>query len=462
MWRSYRTRVLAAMLFVMLFALVLFTTLTLTQFNNYTRQTKTTEIQLRLKLLSPWVEPLSPTLKDALHNFSAEYGVAVMLVYADGRAFIAPDGYALSDAQATRLKAALQNALTAQTIRDFQTNELSILTQRVMAGDQIQAILAVAVPPTNLEAGTNRLLNTMRDAALVGGLIALILALLIARSLARPVTRLIAAADRMARGVYDDPPLPASQDELGRLTRAFNSMREQVQRARQSERHFLSGVSHDLKTPVAIVQGYVGALLDGTAADEASRQRALSGIQREADRMNALIASLLELARLEAGLTPFAPVAVDVRALARKTLDAFAPQANAKNVMLNDDLPATLPPLQADPTLLERVLANLLDNAIRFTPPGGAIALGGAAESDGVLRLWVHDTGSGIPPDALPHIFDRFFQVDPARSSERRGSGLGLAIAREIVQHHGGAINAESQVGQGTRFIVTLPLSLDR
>lgn len=456
MLRSYRTRLLIAFLGVVLSSLTLFMGLTLSQFNNYNRQVKMQELHLRLKLMSGWVDPLSPQVEDALHSTSMELGAALLLVYSDERPrFYAADGYVIPDTDAAQVKAILDSELPRLRRATLNSGDLVIIIQPVMTADQTPALLAAVIPSTNLLTGWRHLLDSMLYVALFGLAVSLLLALLLSRSIARPVTRLIAAADRMAQGVYDDPPLPASDDELGRLTRAFNTMRDQVRQSQQSQRDFLTGVSHDLKTPLAIVQGYVSALADGTADDEATRQRALAGIQREAERMARLITALLELARLEAGLVPFKPVALDLAALARQVLADFDSSHGAR---LKDELPSSLPVVQADPTQMERVLVNLLENALRFTPPDGVVTVGGSVERDNCVSIWVQDTGPGIPPEALPHVFDRFYQADPSRSTGRVGSGLGLTIAREIVTRHGGTIAAEGHLGHGARFTITLPI----
>jgi signal transduction histidine kinase len=174
--------------------------------------------------------------------------------------------------------------------------------------------------------------------------------------------------------------------------------------------------------------------------------------------MARLIAALLELARLEAGLTPFHPQPLDLAALARGALADLAAQAAEAGVRLEDSLPASLPLILADAGQLERVLANLLENAIRYTPAGASVIVGGEQRRTDVA-IWVEDAGPGIPAEALPRIFDRFYQADPARAAGRRGSGLGLAIAREIVLRHAGALSAENRPPRGARFTVALPLA---
>jgi len=460
MLRSFRSRLLIAFLGVVLISLAVFLGLVWGQIRSYSRASKIEELQLRLKLSSLWVEPMSPKVKDALHSTSADMGVALWLVYSDDRPdFYVSDGYAIPEADVARVQSALEKELLQPRAAAFQRGSLFLVTQPVTTADKTPALLVAVTPVASLESGWMHLVTAMRGAALFGLVISLVLAFLLAGSLARPVIRLIAAADRMSQGIYDDPPLSAGKDELGRLTRAFDAMRQQVRQSRQRERDFLAGVSHDLKTPLAILQGYANALADGAASDDASRLRALSGIQRETERMARLIAALLELARLQSGLVPFKPVAVDLAALARRVLADLSPQAQEKGLHFVDALPAGMPAIQADPTQIERVLLNLLDNAVRFTPQGGAITVGGSSEQGDRVSVWVQDTGPGIPPEALPHVFDRFYQVDAARPPGRRGSGLGLTIAREIVNRHGGDIQAESQPGQGARFTLTLPCS---
>jgi histidine kinase len=344
----------------------------------------------------------------------------------------------------------LEQPLRDQTATSFESDGLLVVTMPALNGG-VRAILAAAAPvPSGWYRLRNALLLALLPAALLAGLLAFWLSL----SVGRPVSRLAGAAGRVAQGIYDDPPLAEGSDELGRLAVDFNRMRAQVRQAQEGQRDFLAGVSHDLKTPLAILQGYVSALEDGVAEDEASRHRALAGIRRETGRMSELISALVELRRLQAGLTPFHPQQLDLAGLARQTLEAFASRLEQKGIHIHDELPSRLPLEQADAGLLSRVVANLLENALRHTPQGGEIRLGGEA-AGGEVRLWLHDSGPGIPLEALPRIFEPFYQADAARSAGRAGSGLGLAICRQIMTLHGGEIRTENAVGGGARFILT-------
>jgi signal transduction histidine kinase len=465
--RSYRNRLLLAFLAVTLASLALFAGLTATQVIRYSRQARGEELRMRLKLVSNWLDPTTLAGQDALHRLSGDLGAAILVIFPDDRPrFYAADGYALTAADIAEARGVAAEAALRLPASTIQRGGLAIAVQPFPLADGTTALLIAAEPAARLEVGWRRLLDALAYAGLLGLAGSLLLALLLARSISRPDGRLIAAADRVAQGVYDDPPLPAGADELGRLTAAFNAMRERVRQGQQIQRDFLAGVSHDLKTPLTVIQGYATALADGVAAEsgasaadqEPALRRAAAGIQRETERMARLIAALLELARLEAGLTPFHPQPLDLAALARGALADLAAQAAEAGVRLEDSLPASLPLILADAGQLERVLANLLENAIRYTPAGASVIVGGEQRRTDVA-IWVEDAGPGIPAEALPRIFDRFYQADPARAAGRRGSGLGLAIAREIVLRHAGALSAENRPPRGARFTVALPLA---
>ena len=219
---------------------------------------------------------------------------------------------------------------------------------------------------------------------------------------------------------------------------------------------FVANVTHELKTPLTSIQGFAQAILDRTAGDEAKRQQAARIIYDEAGRMHRMVLDLLDLARLDAGTLDLQRAQVDLLALINDTVEKFTTQARQAGVTLRVDTEA-LPPITGDGDRLAQVFTNLVDNALKFTPPGGQISLR-ASPSDDFVAISISDSGAGIPTEAIPHIFERFYQADPSRKGgERHGSGLGLAIAREIVQAYGGEISVESEPGRGSTFRVRLP-----
>ncbi|MGN6671850.1 MAG: HAMP domain-containing sensor histidine kinase, partial [Thermomicrobiales bacterium] len=282
--------------------------------------------------------------------------------------------------------------------------------------------------------------------------------------IAATIASLSDGAARMARGDLSTRVRGEGIAELGALAASFNGMAAQLEEAasaraeiERTRRDLIAAVSHDLRTPLASLRALADALNDGVVDDPAHMRRYLTLIAGETERLNALIDDLFELARLEAGAVHLDCAPISAPALLNETVARMMPQAERKGVTLTADVPDNLPLILADAQQLSRVLLNLVQNAIRHTPPGGRVQLR-ACRRDGALLLTVEDTGEGIAPADLPRVFDRFYRGDPARSREA-GSGLGLAIARGLVEAHGGHIWVESTPGQGACFAFTIPLA---
>lgn len=269
------------------------------------------------------------------------------------------------------------------------------------------------------------------------------------RRLAAPVSDVIDAVGRVADG-----DLTARVDERGprearSLARAFNTMTSRLRASEEQRRRLLADVSHELRTPLSVVQGNLEALVDGVhPADEAH----LTAILEETKILSRLIEDLRTLSLAESGALALYREPTDVATLARETVASFGPQADQAGVGLATNAPPDLPIADVDPVRAREILANLVSNALRYTPRGGRVRVDLHAE-DGAIALAVIDTGAGIPPDSLERIFDRFY-----KSAESRGAGLGLAIAKQLVEAHGGTIRASSEVGRGTEIRLTLPV----
>jgi len=321
-------------------------------------------------------------------------------------------------------------------------------------------ILLVAAPRPRV-AGLSLFADELLPLFLQGGVVALLLSLLaaflIARWIADPLQNMLAAA-RALPSAETKPVEPRGPREVQDVMRAFNSMVGRVQASQSSQREFVANVSHELKTPLTSIQGFAQAILDGTADSPEARRQAAEVIYNESGRMHRLALDLLDLARLDAGTADLAMSPLDLTVLLNAMVEKFAPLAARAGVTVGAQFGA-LPPLTGDGDRLAQVFTNLVDNALKFTPAGGQVTLAARREGADVV-IEVRDTGRGISPEALPHVFDRFYQEDVSRAHrERRGAGLGLAIAREIVAAHGGRISVRSQVGQGTVFTVRLPLA---
>ena len=310
-------------------------------------------------------------------------------------------------------------------------------------------------------------MTTLASAFVIGSvLLAALIGTVVIGRLVRPLGELRVAMAELREG-EEPPPLPTPDDEIGALAKSFQSMAAriaaQIEDLRENDRRrreFVAHVSHDLRTPIAAIGGYLEALIDRFERIGAGeRQQFLRSALKQTERLGALVDQLFELARLEARefrpeMELFSPAEL-VQDVAAK----FRVAAEAKGLALETRLDPDLPPVRADIGLLERALDNLIGNAIRYTHPGGTVAVE-ARQAEGGIGLAVADSGPGIPREDLPRVFDRFYRVErPKLDAEEGpvdGTGLGLAIAKRIVELHDGRISVDSSPDKGTTFSVTL------
>jgi signal transduction histidine kinase len=306
-------------------------------------------------------------------------------------------------------------------------------------------------------AGTARFVQTVWWELLVAGAIAAFIALALARFLARGMTQplrdMAEAARGMARGDYRQRVHTMSRDEVGQLAEAFNRMAGEMEGVERLRHDLVANVSHELKTPISALRARLENLLDGV---EKPSPGILAVMLNQSERLSRLVDQLLDLSQLESGAVPLVREPVELAPLVQRVAGDVTASRTDRTVEVRSDVPPDLPRLEADPERLHQVLFNLLDNAYRFTPTGGVVTVR-AVRENGSLRVSVHDTGPGIPPEHLPLVFERFYRADPSRSREDGGTGIGLAIARSVVEAHGGKIWVESTVGKGATFSFVLP-----
>jgi signal transduction histidine kinase len=292
-------------------------------------------------------------------------------------------------------------------------------------------------------------------AALAATVVAVLLSLYLSRSVIAPVQAMSRATQRIADGRYDERVQARGDDELAQLAMRFNQMAEKLSAVEDMRRRLIGDVSHELRTPLTAIKGSMEGLMDGVLPASAETYQQ---IHVEADRLNRLVDDLQELSRVESHAYELELKPVDVSSLAKIVTKRLAPQAEAKGIFLDLELPPDLPRVLADEDRAVQVLTNLTGNALRYTSQNGRVTLS-AKRSNDEVQISVHDTGAGIAPEHLSHIFDRFYRVDKSRSRQAGGgSGIGLTIARALVEAHGGRIWAESAgEGQGSLFAFTLP-----
>jgi len=333
------------------------------------------------------------------------------------------------------------------------------LYSRQSLGDGTTLIVATPRPRVPLlSIVRDELLPIMVQGGGIALLLSLVLAFGVARWVADPLQGLVSASQHVP-AAEAQPVMEQGPHEVRELTRAFNAMLERVRSSQASQRNFVANVSHELKTPLTSIQGFAQAILDGTADTPDEQRQAADVIYRESGRMHRMVLDLLDLARLDAGTADLQMAPVDLRVLLDSIVEKFSLQAQKGEVNLTLDLPTDLPTLVADGDRLAQVFTNLVDNALRHTPAHGQVTIQ-VLSVPAEVEIRVADTGSGIPSDAVPHIFERFYQADLSRAGgEKHRAGLGLAIVHEIVAAHSGRITVRSQEGLGTTFIVQLPLA---
>jgi heavy metal sensor kinase len=305
----------------------------------------------------------------------------------------------------------------------------------------------------------DRELERVRTVLLIAGPVTLLLSAGLAYGLARkvlaPVDRLRRATDAVTVDRLDRRLAVANpHDELGRLTRTINALLTRLERSFTEIRRFTADASHELRTPLTALRTEVEVALTRPLS-LADHQLLLGGVLEELVRMSRLTDQLLALSRRDAGVEHWTPVRLSLHSLMSGVVDTLRPLAESRGVRLQFDA-ATATEVSGDEGRLRQVFINLIDNALKHTPEGGTVTVQ-IEQQNHVVIVTVADTGAGIAPEHLPHVFDRFYRVDKARTRAEGGTGLGLSIAQSIAQAHGGAIEMTSTVGQGTVCRVILP-----
>jgi two-component system sensor histidine kinase BaeS len=310
-----------------------------------------------------------------------------------------------------------------------------------------------AVPDfeTNL---LQRLDDALVKAALIAAGVSLVLAVILAYLLLRPVHQLTQAATQMAEGDLSQRVSVSGRDELATLGRTFNQMAASLEDAQQTRQAMTADIAHELRTPLAVQQAHLEALQDGVYP------LTLENLEPIIDQ-NHLLARLVDdlrtLALADAGELTLECVDTDAAGLVARTAGRFQPQADQKNIQVQIEVPKGCPHIQADPTRLQQIVNNLIQNALQHTPQEGHIQVR-LLRTETALELTVQDSGPGIPEEALAHVFERFYRADRARSRASGGTGLGLAIARKLAEAHGGTLTAGNQPEGGAVFQLILPV----
>lgn len=351
--------------------------------------------------------------------------------------------------------------------------------QRVLSGEEIQVqglfselggqIVTVGVPwvdrygdvggavllhtdVSNLDVSFGAMGRQVAAAAIAALILGVALSYLMSRSITRPITTISKAVGRFAKGELDSRVDINRHDELGELADAFNSMAEDLSKLEMLRRGFVANVSHELRSPMTSMQGYVQGMLDGTIPEEDYPQY-LNVVLSETKRLNKLISELLDLSRIESGKFPLNCQKFDVNELIARIMFQYEGRIEEKHINVDISFRQEQCLVWADPDRISQVVVNLIDNAVKFLQDGGSLTLWTLMDEDHAI-ITIKDDGPGIASEDLPYIFDRFYKADKAHSG--KGTGLGLSIVKKILEQHGQEIKCTSTPGRGTSFMFTL------
>jgi signal transduction histidine kinase len=291
-------------------------------------------------------------------------------------------------------------------------------------------------------------------AVAVSIIISIILVYIFSLRLSRPLKKINSAAKHIANGEFNERLNINSEDEIGELARSFNNMAGALQNLENMRRGFIANVSHELRTPMTSIHGFIEGILDGTIPPQRQKEY-LVIVRDEIKRLNRLTTDILDLARIEAGEVSVNPVDFNINELIRRCIIKLESFITEKDINIEAKFEEEVMYVKADIDSIERVIINLLHNAIKFVQPGGKIALSTSRIKSKIL-VCVEDNGIGIDSNEIDLIWERFYKSDKSRSEEKTGTGLGLAIVRNIINDHRQKIWVESQAGKGTRFYFTL------
>lgn len=408
---------------------------------------------------------LRPLLGDEfLHELSEQSGTRLLI--------IGPNGETLADSAEETLAPNVRAALHSRLLRG-EMKESKPRGTRELEASYLGRIgpYHVAVSPLPSTPGARLVvlapaLTSLFLRSLVPGLGLALLAGLatsalvtwfLARSIAEPITRLARVADAIAAGDLSQQAQGSGPDEVSRLVRSFNTMIGNLRRLIEGQRNLLQNVAHELRTPLTVIQGYAQAVYEGVLTEPSQRNEALRLIAEESERTARLLTQLLNLSRLETGQRRLEVQPVQIADLVQRILARHHLALQRRAIQLFVDVPNEIV-VTGDPELLEQAIENLVVNAIQHGRDGMELTVGARLTpgTPAAVELTVRDTGPGIPPESLPHVFERFYRSTSERN-ETRGFGLGLALVREIVTLHSGTVDVESEPGQGTKFRLVLP-----
>jgi signal transduction histidine kinase len=418
-----------------------------------------------------------PSLDALVRSYAQSTGVRVTIMSPSRRVLVSSDAAVAPHGEdhAPEVVAALLGRTHDDVRQDAwrQDERLFVAAPIMKEAGELEGVVQLSLPTAQLYREMRRTWVNLLTAGGVVLVVTILVSVALARQVTGPIRRLTAVTEAMANGQLDQRLTVTGPDEIRRLGRTFNRMAQAVREVLTRQQAFVADAAHELRSPLASLGLRLEMLQRHGIDDRALTHHYLRRMGQEVERLRRLVDHLLALARLdEGGVLTRSPL--DLAPILYDVADEMTPLAQAAGVRLRADVPVHLPAVTANAEAMRIMVRNLLDNAVQYTPAGGLITVEATAEgprpptasstpalADQTSGIIIHvtDTGAGIPFEHLPHIFERFYRVDKARSRRQGGAGLGLALVRSIVEAHGGGISVKSTVGQGTTFTIRLPLS---
>jgi len=417
---------------------------------------------------------LAPEQLDAAHarRIAEAAGGRLTVVRSDGKVLVD------SEADAATME---NHRLRPELIQAFQGRVGSAQRSSATTGEPFlyvavpisgkAAAVRLAVPLSRIHQQVSQIRNRMMVSIALAFMPAILIALVLARYLSHRFGTLMAHAGELARGNFRSRVPVTGSSEFGELSRTLNDTAQNLQRTvsqlqrehseleklERIRKDFVINVSHELRTPLASIQGYTETLMDGALDDPDHNMRFLGIIRHNAERLARLTEDLLTLSRIEQKCQKFEFAHHRVNRMMEDAIQLVYPIAAKNNLALVEEPAPESATAWCDAEAVSQILSNLMENAVKYTPAGGRISVG-ARQLDGMIEIYVRDTGIGIPEEDLPRLFERFYRVDKARSRELGGTGLGLSIVKHLVAAHHGSTRVESRVNEGSTFYFTLPV----
>lgn len=395
--------------------------------------------------------------REGLEVFNTASGAVVFVADTDGRVLLHTGGDVFNDARVS--SALLEKMNAGEDV--FETGTLGGVMNRkyYVAGRRIEVsgsagYLFVTSPMDGLVEYIKDMLTMFALSGAVILLLCSVFSLVLTRHVTGPIEEISDAARRLGNGDFTARAPVTGCEELADFATTFNNMAARLQTIDNSRGQFMGNIAHELRTPMTTIKGFIDGMLDGTIPPE-ENQRYLTIVSQETGRLARLVQNMLDITKLEAGEVPIHARAFDLWQTVTDVVLADEQRIEDGKIDIQG---LGGPPLQvyADPDFVHQVVYNIVDNAIKFTPPGGVIRFE-AERKGGMVEVRIENTGAGIAPEALPFVFERFYKEDRSRGMNTRGSGLGLHICKVLVGLSGGQIHAESEEGRWCRFLFTLP-----